>query len=398
MVRGVKTIFGRKKKRSATMLYLNSDAAYEALCPEGYTPLSKNDVVRRCVHKVADMVSNMTIYLMANGEHGDKRIINELSRVIDIYPNALMTRKTFVYALVDDLVTYGNAIAYPHYDGTKLVGRDILDASAATYSDLDSEGNYYITIGGRRYEHTEVLHYVLIPDGDKPYIGKGFAPQIAGAVKTYVQANATKTGFLKSKWKPSLIISINSDAEELQDPEKRRKILGSYADETERGEPWLIPAGELDIKTVQPLTLQDLAIQDSITLDIKTIGAAIGIPAFMLGVGDFNKDAYNNFISTTIKSIATAIQQEDTRKLLYSPSMYFKFSEKSLLHYTLDEKQKFTSGMVQSGMMSRNEGRNEFDYAPADAPGMDDYAVLENYIKVGDLDKQKKLAQGDGNE
>jgi len=49
---------------------------------------------------------------------------------------------------------------------------------------------------------------------------------------------------------------------------------------------------------------------------------------------------------------------------------------------------------VQNAMMTRNEGRNEFDLAPSDAAGMDDFAVLENYIKVGDIDKQKKLNKG----
>ena len=61
---------------------------------------------------------------------------------------------------------------------------------------------------------------------------------------------------MRSKWKPSLIISIQADTEELQDKELRKKILGSYTDTTEAGEPWLIPAGEIDIKTVQPLTLK----------------------------------------------------------------------------------------------------------------------------------------------
>lgn len=193
-----------------------------------------------------------------------------------------------------------------------------------------------------------------------------------------------------------MIISIHSDADELQDPEKRSKILGSYTKTTEIGEPWLIPAGEIDVKTIQPLTLNDLAIQDSITLDIKTIAACFGLPAFMVGVGTFNKDEYNNFISTTIMSIATAIQQELTKKLLYSPNMYFKFNPKSLMQYNLSEKVAFVKEMVGGGMLNRNEGRCEFDYSPVDVEGMNDYTVLENYLQVADLSKQKKLDQNGG--
>lgn len=336
--------------------------------------------------------------LMENGEHGDARVRNELSKKIDIYPCADMTRKNFIYKIVSDMILYGNSVALPEYNGIMLDNIRLLRASATTVNNEGRQRGYYITYGGRMYEQDEVLHFVLVPDEDKPFRGKGFTPQIYDAVKNLAQANATKTGFLKSKWKPSIVISINADTEELQDPEKRRKILGSYTDETERGEPWLIPAGELDIKTIQPLTLHDLAIQDSITLDTRSIAAACGMPAFLVGIGDFNKDAYNNFIATTIMSFAQIIQQELSKKLLYAPSWYFKFNPKSLMQYSLAEKSTYVMNMVNGGMLNRNEGRGEFDYSPVDAKGMNDYAVLENYIKVGDIDKQKKLTQGGNGE
>lgn len=388
----------RAEPHQRTAILINSDAAYDILAPSGYTPLSRNEVILRCAHKIADMVSDMTIMLMQNGEHGDTRVKNELSKKIDIHPNAYMTRKNFVYKIVSDMILYGNAAAVPEYTitpgGVILDNIELLRGNSLTIDNNGRDKGYYISHGGVIYEPDEVLHFALVPDEDKPFRGVGFTPQIYDTVKNLLQANATKTGFLKSKWKPSIVISINADIEELQNPEKRRKILGSYIDETERGEPWLIPAGELDVKTIQPLTLQDLAIQDSITLDTRSIAAAFGLPAFLAGIGDFNKDAYNNFIATTIMSFAQIIQQELSKKLIYSPAWYFKFNPKSLMQYSLTEKSAYVMNMVNGGMLNRNEGRGEFDYSPADAEGMNDYAVLENYIKVGDIDKQKKLIKG----
>ena len=144
----------------------------------------------------------------------------------------------------------------------------------------------------------------------------------------------------------------------------------------------------------KPLTLNDLAIQDSIELDIKSIASAYGVPPFMVGVGTFNKDEYNNFISTTIMSIATEIQQEMTIKLLYSPDLYFKFNQKSLMQYQLSEKMSFVKDMIGGGMLNRNEGRTEFDYSPVDNSAMNEYNVLENYIPVDRLGDQKKLNNG----
>lgn len=394
----IKNPFTKRKIRTDPVaLWLNGTDAQDILCPVGYVPLAKNEVIRRCVFKIADLVSNMTIMLMENGTNGDKRLKNELSKKIDVYPSNLMTRKNFIHKIVTDMLITGNSVVYPHIKNGLIDNLEILKSNYLHFDEMSN--GYYIRYLNTIYYPDEILHFVLNPDDDYPFKGQGYTQMIKETVNNLLQANATKTGFLKSKWKPSLIISVQSDIEELQDTDLRNKIVGSYTDTTEIGEPWLIPAGEVDVKTIQPLTLNDLAIQDSITLDMKEIASAFGIPAFMMGVGTFNKDEYNNFISTTIMSMATNIQQELSMKLLYAPNMYFKFNPKSLMQYNLAEQVQFTKEMVSGGMLSRNEGRNEFDYSPVDDKGMNEYIVLENYIPVANVGDQKKLQQGgDGSE
>lgn len=390
----LKNFFSKRKTRADPVaIWLNGDDAKEILCPSGYSPLAKNQEVRKCVFKIADLVSNMTIMLMQNGENGDKRLKNELSQKIDIYPSKNMTRKNFIHKIVTDMILTGNAVVIPKISEGLIKDLQILKISNVTFENAGED--YRIKYESTTFYPDELLHFVLNPDDDYPYRGQGYTMMIKNTIENLLQANATKTGFLKSKWKPSLIISINSDIEELQNPEKRNKILGSYTKTTEVGEPWLIPAGQIDTKEVRPLSLNDLAIQDSITLDLKTVASAFGIPAFMVGVGEFNKDEYNNYISTTIMSIAINIQQELTKKLLYAPNMYFKFNPKSLMQYNLSEQVSFVKELVAGGMLNRNEGRNEFDYAPVDDEGMNEYIVLENYIPVSSVGEQKKLKGGD---
>ena len=341
----------------------------------------------------------MTIMLMENGDNGDRRLKNELSKKVDITPNRYMTRKNFIYKIVTDMMVYGNAVVYPEVKNGLLENMDIWDMNSVLFDDLPS-GGYQIRYRNKPFRPDEVLHFPYIPDDKKPYMGQGCGPMVKEAVENLLQAGATKTAFLRSKWKPSLIISVNADIQEFQDEETRQRILGSYASKTEQGEPWLIPAGEIDIKTIEPLTLNDLAIQDSIKLDKSTIAAALGVPGFMVGIGTFNKEEYNNFVSTTIMGIAMIIQQVLTRALLIKPEWYFKFNAKSLMQYNLSEKVSFVKEMVAGGMLNRNEGRNEFDYAPVDNEGMNDYIVLENYVPVEKVGDQKKLLQkeGDGSE
>lgn len=386
--------FGKKSRTrdapSYKALWLAGDEEGSKILP-GYVQLNCQPDVMQCVDKIADPISNMTIKLMENGENGDVRIRDELARVIDIAPSRTMNRKNFIYKAVWDMCMYGNAVAIPHYRGTYLDELELLNASECSFIKTAEDKSYKIRYNGILYDADEVLHYVFIPDDKEPFRGVGFIKMIKPVVENLLQANATKKGFLQSKWKPSLVISIDSDIEELQDPQQRKNILGSYVSETERGEPWLIPAGQLDIKTIQPLTLKDLAVQESIELDKKTLAAATGVPAFLMGVGSFNKDEYNNYISTRIMSMAQIIQQENTRKLLTSHKRYFTFSPKSLMQYSLPEKTAFVKEMVAGGMLNRNEGRVEMGYTPVDKNGMNDYIVLENYVPVDRVGDQKKL-------
>jgi len=382
----------RQATQTPVAFWLNGDEANNILLPNGYMPITKNEEVKKCIHKIADLVSSMTIMLMENSLDGDIRLKNELSKMVDVYPNLYMTRKNFIYKIVADMLVHGNAVVMPSENDGLLENLSIWDINGVSFrGDFSS---YQIQYKLQIFEPDELLHFALIPDDNLPFKGQGFIPIVKDTIANIVQANTTKTGFLQSKWRPSLIIKVESDAEGMQVKEEREKILNSYVGDTDNGEPWIVPASEIEVKEVRPLSLQDLAIQESIELDKKAVASAFGIPAFMVGVGSFNKDEYNNFISSVIMPIAKSIEQELTKKLVYKPTWYFRFNAKSLMQYDLGELTSHVKEMVGGGLINRNEGRNAFDYSPVD--GLDEYVVLENYIPVADVGKQKKLDNGSG--
>ena len=103
----------QKRNNSPVALWLNGEEAKNILLPTGYIPVTKNEEVKKCIHKIADLVSSMTIMLMENGVDGDIRLKNELSKKIDVYPNNNMIRKNFIYKIVADMLTHGNSVVYP---------------------------------------------------------------------------------------------------------------------------------------------------------------------------------------------------------------------------------------------------------------------------------------------
>lgn len=393
---------GKKKKKSIRQrdaptqeqkniaLWIQSDEAKDMICPPGYTPLDKVPAVRQCVHIIADLVSSMTLQLMENTDKGDIRLWNGLSRKLDIEPSQYIPRKNFYYQIASDMVMYGNCVALPVFD---QIGLDYIDLIPHSRVSLNPKlDGYVVRIGGVEFDPSEILHFPYIPDPDYPWRGVGVMDDVIDAVNTLCQANKTKQGFMSSKWKPSVIISVPTDSEVLQTKEGRDKVLGSYVADTQAGEPWVIPAGQIDIKTLRPLTLNDLSIQSSIELDLKTIASAIGVPAFLIGLGSFSKDEYNSFISSKVLSVAQVIQQVLTRQLLYKSEWYFEFKSRSLMQYDLTAVTSFIKTGIDGGWMSRNEGRAEVGLPPRE--GLDEILMLENYIPVDRLGDQKKLNNG----
>ncbi|QJX62990.1 phage portal protein [Niallia circulans] len=390
----------KKKKRSLTdeSLAKSITLGFGDVETVGYTKLSDNPDVLIAVDKIADLVSNMTIHLMENTEEGDKRVRNQLSRKIDIEPYRNMTRKGWIYKIVRDLLLFGdgNSVVHIGVDPETTFISDLTPFQMPAVSFEDTNEGYLINYNGKVYTPDEVLHFAINPDPNYPYKGTGYRVPLREIVKNLNQATATKNNFMSGKYMPSLIISVDALTEELSSKEGRDNVMAKYFDETEGGKPWIIPADLIKVEQVKPLSLKDIAIVEGVELDKKTVAGLIGVPAFFLGVGTFNKEEYNNFINTRIYSIGQIISQTLTRDLLYSPNWFFRLNPRSLYSYDLTEMVTAGVQLVDRNAMRRNEIRDWIGLDPDSE--MNELIILENYIPAGAIGQQSKLKGGNDNE
>lgn len=380
-----------RRTRTRSAVLIGSAEAYDILCGDGYTSLDQNPEIVAACRKIAEVVGAMTIHVMENTERGDERVINELSRKIDINPCSTMTRQTFIEAIVMNLLLYGkgNSVVKVYTEDGYLSDMEPVAANRVSYQ--GDYTRYHVMIDGIPYAPDEVMHFVYNPDKVYLYKGQGVTAQLKDVADNLRQAQATTNAFMKSKYKPSLIVKVDGMTEEFSSPKGRQKLINEYMNSGEAGAPWLIPAEQFEIEQIKPLSLSDLAISDNVKLDKQSVAAILGVPAFVLGVGEYKQDEWNYFVKTKIKTIVTGLQQEMTRKLIYSPNMYIKFNVLSVMDWDLTTIASVFGSLSDRGFVTGNEVRDKIGMSPKE--GLDELRVLENYIPWDMAAAQKKLIQ-----
>ena len=389
-------IFNRKNEKRSTdtrrRIALTTLDMDDLACM-GYTSLADNPEIMAGCHKIAELIGSITIHLMANTSKGDQRVINELSRKIDIEPEMHMTRSTWIQGIVMNMLLYGsgNAVVVPHTYKGLIVNLEPIAAGRVSFQPSGYR-DYKICIDGQMRDPDSLLHFVFNPDSTYLWKGQGVTTSLRTVADNLKQAAATEKGFMSSKWKPSIIVKVDALTDEFASKSGRAKLLESYVESSEIGEPWLIPAEQFQVEQVKPLSLKDLAINETVELDKRTVAAILGVPPFLLGVGDYKQDAWNSFIQNTVKPIAISMQQEMTKKLILSEKMYLKFNVLSLMDWDIQTISDVFGSLSDKGIVTGNEVRDRLGMNMLD--GLDDLRILENYIPSDMIGQQKKLIQG----
>ena len=393
--------FLKKREKKTEIRYVTPTQMEDLLFfDNSYIPLNKHPDVLLAVDKIADLVSNMTIQLMENTGNGDVRIKNKLARKIDIEPYRYMTRKNWVYKIVKDLLLDGDGNSVVHVgtiQDTELIGELMpLNMRSVRFVDNPNDDGYKIEYGSVTLSPDEVIHFAMNPNPIRPHIGTGYKITLRDIADNLTQATKTKKSFMRNKNIPSLVVSVSGDTEELTTEKGKTAIKNSYLSSAQAGDPWIIPAEMIKVEQVKPLTLKDIAINESVEIDKKTIAGLIGVPAFFLGVDKFDKEEYNNFVNTRILSISLIISQTLTRDLVTSENKYFRLNPRSLYSYNITELVSAGTQMVQIAALRRNELRDWIGMPPDE--DMNEIIVLENYLPQKELGNQKKLKGGENDD
>lgn len=389
---------GKKEELQALAAWRVDCDEYVRYLPYGYRSMADSPEIKGGIEKIAEIISSMSIQLMKNTKNGDVRIKNGLSRFIDIEPSLKMNRQLLISWIVQEMMLHGNALIIPHTKNGLFVEFETIPYGE--YSIVDDERNlknnrtYYIRLNkdNKIYKPDEVLHFRYNPNLKKPWVGEGQEILLKDLMDGLGQARSTVHDFLENQMLPTVIISVDSLPTDLKSSKGRDEIEKRFIKRAKNGQPWIVPS-MMSVEQMRPLTLNDIGINERFDIDKKSVAAILGIPEFMLGIGEFDKDEFNNFIRTKIAVICKAIEQEFTRKILIDNNYYFVFNRKSMLSYDLDTLGTLYMDLFEHGIVTGNEVRDVMGMSPLD--GLDKLLILENYIPVDKSGDQEKLKDSD---
>ena len=382
----------RQNAGQNNMVYVSS-SQFADFINNGFVTLDKCPEIVTACHEIANLIASMTIRLMGNTANGDVRIENELSRKVDIYPCKYMTRHVWMEAIIMNLLLYGkgNSIVLPTTRDGLLDELIPVDPSTVTFVNK-TINSYLVSINGNLFDPENLIHLAINPDPHYPWMGKGLTVYARDVAENLKQASATTKAFMSSKYLPSVVVKVDGLVDEFSSPEGRAKLVDEYIKTNGAGEPWIVPAGMMEIDQIKPLSLADLAIADTVKIDKRTAASIIGVPGFILGVGEYNADEWNHFINDRVHGIAQMIEQEFTKKLLLNPNWYFEFSMHSLHAYNLKDTADVFGDLYTKGLVTGNEVRSRISLPWKE--GLDELMLLENYIPLEKSGDQAKLNGG----
>lgn len=394
--------FGKQTRSSNSKMKTVSTIDFDRLFQTSgdYVSLADNPDVRIAVDTIADLVSNMSIHLLESTDKGAKRVDNELGRLIDVEPAKGMTRKAWISKIVRDLYLYGdgNSIAKIIVNPKTGLLEELrpLDMNYISYQYDDYQNEVGVRYRNMDLSNEQIVHFIINPNSHYPKVGDGYGDILQDVLRNLSQAQKTKSTFMRGRFMPNIIVKVDSDNDELGTKAGREEVKKKYIDSDSALEPWVIPGDLVEVQSVKPLSLKDIAINESVEIDKKTVAGMFGIPPFLLGIGSFNKEEFNNFVNTRIASLGYVIAQTLTRDILVDKNWYFQFNSRSLYAYNITDLVNAGKELVDRTAMGRNEWRGWIGLEPRD--DMEELITLENYIPSDKLGDQDKLKGGENDE
>lgn len=338
----------------------------------GYNHVIENNAVAfSCIDRIASSIASLSygIYRTSN----DSRVKNHPLTDVIFNPNAEETHSQFIYQIVNDIYTAGNAYIYLYKDAdgetTNLFRLD----PKAVYINRNEFNQKIYSYYGKTYTANQVLQ-IASRWGYDGLKGKSIFDVCK---ETFDTANSlddfTNNSFSNSLGK-RLVIDLSEaypNATEEEMKQIRERYAQNYSGAQNAGKA-VVKTNNVKFETLDTgtTTNQSSELTENKNFQLKVLSLIFGVPLEILS-GDGSSDLEKLTTLYTTNAVAPIVQQlEESFQKLFKledrAKYYFKFSYNSLLRTSLASKIDAYVKQMNNGLLTINEIRAKENLPPID--------------------------------
>lgn len=327
--------------------------------------LKNSSVIYACINMIASTISTCEINMFEENGTGRKKVINEISYLLNVSPNELITSTQFWHTFITNLLIFGNG--YALIDFKKGVPKKItLLDSAKTTIEL-SNGKYFIrsiTYDNKSIytQYENVLHVADVTSGDG-VVGTSRIDSIIEKINLQRDAMGKASKSFKEGSQIKGILNVATDLS-AEAKTKLKSAFNNVLNSDSSGVSVLSNGIEYQNVASSVSNLVDNEFINSIKLTTSEIASIFGIPVPLLN--DLSSTNYSNMqilwrnFFANMQGLIAKIEEQCQLKLLSREDRqkyFFRLDTTAKLRTDDTERANFYKVMIQNGLMTINECR-----------------------------------------
>lgn len=315
---------------------------------------------------------------------------SKVETLLNYQPNLFQDMSKFRRLLIADLVLEGNAFVY--WDGSYLYH---LPAQNVTVNaDPKTYVSGYTYSSGVTFAPNEIIH-IAENSSSSIYRGVSRLKAVEDTINTRQNMIKFQQTFFKNGAVPGLVLKSN----DILGEKVKTRLIESWIREynpTRGGRRPLILDGGLDIKSISDVNFRELDFEQSVKAKDNEILNVLGVPPILLEGGN-NANIAPNLRLFYLETVLPLVRQcTSAFERFFGYNLEPEASKVSALQPDMRDAAAYYTTLVNGGVISPNEARNELRYDPK--PDADDLRIPANIAgSASDPSQGGKPQQGGSN-
>jgi len=295
----------------------------------------------------------------------------KLTQLLTFRPNPYHNADVFFRNIYMDLILEGDAFIY--FDGVYLYNLPALKTEIITDTKTYIKGYKY---GNTSFKPNEVIH-IKENSGDSIYQGKSRLDAAKSNINLLMSMNDFQKNFFDNSAIPGIILKTPNPLSERVKDRMVHQWMSKY-NPRRGGKRPLILDGDFSVESLSKYNFKELDFAESIKVQEYSILKALGVPPLLLDSGNnanINPNLRMFYINTVMPLVTKVVQGLE---------FFFGYDIKPIaqdvlaLRPELRDSANYFSTLVNAGILTRNEVREELRYDASDTDFADDLILPAN--------------------